>query len=115
MDILLDLGKHTTQFYFNGGHGFAIARKLGFDNKQQIQERNILVVTVGGFFDFASGFYVRAPKWVRKIRLEWAWRTMLHPARHYKKRLRDTTIIFKPFIDKLKGYHKLVRFIHLDN
>ncbi|MBK8671748.1 MAG: WecB/TagA/CpsF family glycosyltransferase [Bacteroidetes bacterium] len=67
------------------GMGSPLQENWVFDNKQQIQERNILVVTVGGFFDFASGFYVRAPKWVRKIRLEWAWRTMLHPARHYKK------------------------------
>lgn len=97
------------------GMGSPLQENWVFNNQQQIRDKNILVVTVGGFFDFASGFYVRAPKWVREIRFEWAWRTMLHPARHYKKRLRDTTIIFKPFVDKLKGYHKLVRFIHFDN
>jgi len=73
-------------------------------NLDKIQEKKLLVITVGGYFDFLSGFYVRAPKWVRSIKMEWAWRTMLHPGRHYKKRLRDTTIFFRPFIDK---YNKL--------
>lgn len=69
-------------------------------NLDIIQEKKLLVITVGGYFDFLSGFYVRAPKWVRSIKMEWAWRTLLHPGRHYKKRLRDTTIFFRPFFDK---------------
>ena len=73
------------------------------ENIDIIRSKRLMVVTVGGFFDFASGFYVRAPKWVRAIKLEWAWRTMLHPKRHLQKRLNDLTIIFKPFIDRLTG------------
>lgn len=69
-----------------------------------VKDKRLLVVTVGGYFDFLSGFYVRAPKWVRSIKMEWAWRTLLHPGRHYKKRLRDTTIFFRPLLDK---YNKL--------
>lgn len=75
-----------------------------------IREKQLMVFTVGGFFDFLSGFYIRAPKWVRAIKMEWAWRTMLHPGRHYQKRLRDMTVVFLPLIHKLKGYSKYIRF-----
>jgi exopolysaccharide biosynthesis WecB/TagA/CpsF family protein len=80
------------------------------ENIDIIREKRLLVITVGGFFDFLSGFYVRAPRWVRRIKLEWAWRTMLHPQRHLSKRWRDATIIYKPYLDKKKGYDQLVHF-----
>jgi exopolysaccharide biosynthesis WecB/TagA/CpsF family protein len=83
------------------------------DHLNWIREKKLIVFTVGGFFDFLSGFYIRAPKWVRAIKMEWAWRTMLHPGRHYQKRLRDTTITFKPFLDKLKGYAAYLHFKRL--
>ena len=78
------------------------------ENGEQLSNKKILVISVGGFFDFLSGFYIRAPLWIRKIKMEWAWRTMLHPKRHFKKRLRDLTIIYKPLLDKLRGYHNNV-------
>lgn len=70
------------------------------EHLETIRRKELLVVTVGGFFDFASGFYIRAPKLVRTLKLEWAWRTMLHPRRHLKKRLRDLTILYRPLWDK---------------
>ena len=82
-------------------------------NHKLIQQKKILVLTVGGYFDFLSGFYVRAPKWVRNIKLEWAWRTLLHPGRHYQKRLRDTTIFFRPLSDKKKGIAELIHIAEL--
>lgn len=36
---------------------------------------------VGGTFDFLSGHITRAPKWMRKTGLEWAWRLLLQPTR----------------------------------
>lgn len=75
-----------------------------------IRGKQLLVFTVGGYFDFLSGFYIRAPKWVRAIKMEWAWRTMLHPKRHYQKRLRDMTILFLPWIHKFKSYKKYIQF-----
>jgi len=83
------------------------------ENIDVIRDKKLLVITVGGFFDFLSGYYVRAPEWVRNIKLEWAWRTILHPGRHLKKRVRDTTIFYKPYADKRKGYDKLLIINHL--
>jgi exopolysaccharide biosynthesis WecB/TagA/CpsF family protein len=78
------------------------------DHMDWIMEKQLLVFTVGGFFDFLSGFYIRAPKWVRTIKMEWAWRTMLHPGRHYQKRLRDLSILFRPVIHRMKGYKNYI-------
>jgi N-acetylglucosaminyldiphosphoundecaprenol N-acetyl-beta-D-mannosaminyltransferase len=36
---------------------------------------------VGGSFDFISGKITRAPKWARRIGLEWLWRLMMQPKR----------------------------------
>jgi len=96
------------------GLGTPLQENWVHENLPVIQEKKLLVITVGGYFDFLSGFYVRAPKWVRSVKLEWAWRTMLHPGRHYKKRLRDTTIFFRPFTDKLKGMQQYFSVVDID-
>lgn len=95
------------------GMGSPRQERWSLEQLEQIRSRKLLVVTVGGFFDFASGVYVRAPQWVRSLKLEWAWRTMLHPGRHLKKRLLDLTIFFKPWIDRLAGYRKHIHIRHL--
>jgi exopolysaccharide biosynthesis WecB/TagA/CpsF family protein len=82
-------------------------------NWKQITEKKLFVMTVGGFFDFCSGYYIRAPLWVRKIKMEWAWRTMLHPSRHLKKRLRDLTVIYRPVVDQLQGAGRQIRFLEI--
>ncbi len=78
------------------------------ENQEILRAKKVMVISVGGFFDFLSGFYIRAPLWVRKIKLEWAWRTMLHPKRHLQKRLLDLTIMYLPLLDRFKGYHRKV-------
>jgi N-acetylglucosaminyldiphosphoundecaprenol N-acetyl-beta-D-mannosaminyltransferase len=40
-----------------------------------------LAMGVGGSFDFISGKITRAPKWARRIGLEWLWRLMMQPKR----------------------------------
>jgi N-acetylglucosaminyldiphosphoundecaprenol N-acetyl-beta-D-mannosaminyltransferase len=95
------------------GMGTPLQENWVRENIGIIRDKQLLVVTVGGFFDFLSGFYVRAPQWVRQLKMEWAWRTVLHPGRHFPKRVRDTTIIYKPMLDKRKGFDQLVRFIYL--
>lgn len=40
-----------------------------------------IAVGVGGAFDFISGYVRRAPKWMRRIGLEWVWRLMREPRR----------------------------------
>lgn len=40
-----------------------------------------LLIGVGALFDFEAGRVVRAPRWVRNIRCEWAYRLLLEPNR----------------------------------
>ena len=61
---------------------------LGVPNEQAFVEEfmpsltNVGVIkTSGGLFNFLSGSRARAPGWMQKIGLEWAWRTWLEPRR----------------------------------
>ncbi len=73
------------------------------DNHRNILSKNLLVISVGGFFDFCSGFYKRAPELWRKCKLEWLWRLILHPGLHYKKNLRNLSIFYYPYVDKFNS------------
>lgn len=46
-----------------------------------------LTLAVGALFDFLAGNVTRAPKPVRQIRMEWAWRLALEPRRLAKRYL----------------------------
>lgn len=53
-----------------------------------------IAMGVGGAFDFLSGLKKRAPKWMRKLGLEWFYRLLKEPSRI--KRIWNATIKF-PF------------------
>ena len=40
-----------------------------------------VIKTSGGLFNFLSGSRARAPQWMQKMGLEWAWRIWLEPRR----------------------------------
>jgi N-acetylglucosaminyldiphosphoundecaprenol N-acetyl-beta-D-mannosaminyltransferase len=46
-----------------------------------------LCIGVGALFDWVSGRHRRAPVWVQRIHLEWAWRILLEPKRMFKRYL----------------------------
>ena len=57
------------------------------------RNKNIrLAMGAGGSFDFISGKIIRAPKWIRRVGLEWLWRLMMQPKRF--KRIFKAIIIF---------------------
>lgn len=66
------------------------------DNLDFIKQKRILVITVGGFFDFQSGKYKRAPFVFRKFGIEWLWRL---PNCGIKKNLRNFYLPFYIFKD----------------
>ena len=51
-----------------------------------------IAMGVGGAFDFISGHVKRAPKFMRRIGLEWVWRLILQPCR--VGRILKATIVF---------------------
>lgn len=54
-------------------------------NYQKIQENKLLVMNVWWLFDFIGWAQKRAPKIIRKLKLEWFWRLCSQPKRNYKK------------------------------
>ncbi len=52
-----------------------------------------VVMVVGGAFDYWSGRLVRAPKWWRKLGLEWLFRLLVEPWR-LKRQLRLVKFVF---------------------
>ncbi|UYV36404.1 WecB/TagA/CpsF family glycosyltransferase [Rhodobacteraceae bacterium D3-12] len=46
-----------------------------------------LLLGVGAFFDFCAGNVTRAPKLVRKARMEWGWRLLMEPRRMARRYL----------------------------
>lgn len=65
-----------------------------YANKEMIEKFNLLVMNQGWTFDFRVWKQKRAPKIIRKIRLEWLYRLISDPKRNYKKVL-DTLLLFK--------------------
>ena len=43
------------------------------------------VIAVGGLLDFLSGRIPRAPKWVRRLGVEWTWRLAMEPRRMFRR------------------------------
>lgn len=56
-------------------------------NGDQLQVR--FALGVGGAFDIAAGITSRAPVWMRRVGLEWAWRVALEPRRMGRRVLDD--------------------------
>ena len=50
-----------------------------YEHKQELG--NLIAIGVGGVFDVMAGHLKRAPLWMQKHRLEWAYRLFLQPSR----------------------------------
>lgn len=48
-----------------------------------------ICITVGGLFDFLSGERQRAPRWVRRLGMEWLFRFLHEPARKWDRVLME--------------------------
>jgi N-acetylglucosaminyldiphosphoundecaprenol N-acetyl-beta-D-mannosaminyltransferase len=71
--------------------GAGLQEKFIAENLNKILSVKI-AMGVGGAFDFIAGKIKRAPKWLRKIGLEWLWRLFMQPWRF--KRIFTATIKF---------------------
>ncbi len=58
------------------------------------REHARLVMTVGALFDFVAGAVPRAPKVVRKLRLEWAFRLLQEPHRLWRRYVIGIPVFF---------------------
>jgi N-acetylglucosaminyldiphosphoundecaprenol N-acetyl-beta-D-mannosaminyltransferase len=67
------------------------------------KEKIPLVVGVGAAFDFTAGTVRRAPHWMQKAGLEWAYRLASEPRRLWRRYLRDTKFFWYVLQQKLSG------------
>ncbi len=62
--------------------GLGAPAELSFAVRHRDRLRGVgLIKTCGGLFDFLSGKNARAPGWMQKVGLEWAYRIYLEPRR----------------------------------
>jgi len=59
-------------------------------------------VSIGAGLDFIAGKQTRAPKWVRKLALEWLWRMISSPVRLGPRYLRCILILPKLMLNALR-------------
>lgn len=66
---------------------------IGVPRQEQFLARHVgareapVAFGVGALLDFTAGKVVRAPQWVRRLRIEWVWRLVMEPRRLAKRYL----------------------------
>ncbi len=64
------------------------------EHREKMHKYKLLVLLVGGLFDFLSGTERRSPVWMRKARvLETPWRIFINPTKNLRKLLRMFGIV----------------------
>jgi N-acetylglucosaminyldiphosphoundecaprenol N-acetyl-beta-D-mannosaminyltransferase len=76
-----------------------IARELG-----ELGRKSGLALCVGASIDFLTGKSMRAPRWLQKLHLEWAYRLSQEPARLWRRYLIESPKIFRIFMTKRSAY-----------
>lgn len=72
------------------------------NNLEVIKSKKLIVINGGGFFDFISGLQKRAPKYIRKLHLEWMYRLFSNPSKsNIDKNLRNVTWSFFLILDSI--------------
>jgi N-acetylglucosaminyldiphosphoundecaprenol N-acetyl-beta-D-mannosaminyltransferase len=61
--------------------GMGVPRETEFSLNNKTRLTVGWIVTCGGCFNFAAGDYVRAPRWMQKVGLEWLHRLLREPRR----------------------------------
>lgn len=75
--IIEDIKKSGAKLLF-AGLGVPKQEKWLYAHKEEL---GVLAMGIGGVFDVMSGNLKRAPLWMQKHRLEWAYRLYLQPSR----------------------------------
>jgi N-acetylglucosaminyldiphosphoundecaprenol N-acetyl-beta-D-mannosaminyltransferase len=70
-----------------------IARQLG-----QLGRTNGVALCVGASIDFLTGPRGRAPRWVQRLHLEWAYRLMQEPRRLWRRYLVESPRVIRIFM-----------------
>ncbi len=86
----VEIDEENPDFIFVG-LGAPDQEKWIHDNREKYPSAKVLMV-IGGGFDFLTGKQKRAPRFMRKLGLEWVWRLLKQPKRY--KRIFNATLKF---------------------
>jgi len=80
-----------------------VPRQELFIGRHLDQRHGQVFLAVGALFDFLAGDVRRAPRAVRALRLEWAWRLILEPKRLWRRYVLGNPAFMKDLLlDKLR-------------
>lgn len=83
--------------------GLGIPRQFEFVYKNHQNLKTPIVITVGALFTFYSKKIKRAPRWIRKLSLEWFYRFILEPKRLFSRYFIEfPRFIIKILIERFK-------------
>ena len=85
------------------GRGVPIQEKWISENKDSL--KTTIILGVGAYIDFASGRIPRAPRMMRRLKMEWVYRLLLEPRRMWKRYLIGNLQFFY-YVVKNKGLIK---------
>ena len=68
-----------------------------------------VIKTSGGLFNFLSGSRARAPLWMQRVGLEWAWRIWLEPRRLFWRYLTTNPLALYLLFNKGRGSDRTPR------
>lgn len=60
-------------------------------------------IAVGGLLDFLSGNIPRAPRWVRRLSLEWVWRLAMEPRRMFRRYVVGNVVFLRRIAREARG------------
>ena len=63
-----------------------------------------VLMGIGATIDYEAGEVMRAPEWLRRIGLEWAFRVLTEPRRYFMRYLRNTEFVWWILMDRLGRY-----------
>ena len=65
--------------------GFGAPLQEKWISRHRHELKPLVLMGVGGLFDFYSGTISRAPDWIREIGFEWAFRMLQEPGRMWRR------------------------------
>ena len=78
-----------------------------FINRYLAERHGTVFIAVGALFDFLAGNVARAPRPIRKLRLEWIWRLALEPRRLFRRYLVGNPVFLKEIaVEKLGRWRR---------
>ena len=107
-DVLVERINRSQADILFVGMGAPVQEKWIDNNKGRLNVR--LSIGVGGLFDYWAGNIIRAPYFIRLLKLEWLWRVLMEPKRLWKRYFVDGLYFLLTLLVNHKELKKVAHF-----